>query len=141
MNLNRQESYLHRERRKFPRLKDNVFIFYRLEGSRKIIENVTKDLSAGGLMFETDKLVSTSATLELEVYMPLNFDKTIISSIFIGARIVWTDEIKEGSSLKGSNKYKAGVELVQVRKEDKIRIIDYVNRKISIVISTSGENT
>ena len=56
-----------REKRKLPRVKDNIFIFCKLKGDYKVIEGITKDISEMGLGFGSDKFVPPATVMEMEI--------------------------------------------------------------------------
>ena len=64
------------ERRKFPRLKDNIFILGVLKANHAAeFKAFTRDISGGGLMFETDRDIPAGSELELEIYQPSDSGK------------------------------------------------------------------
>lgn len=119
------------ERRKLPRLKDNIFIFGKL-GSNPIEEfkAISKDISAGGLMFEVEKDIPKESKLELEIYQPGNQDKTIFFSIHILARVAWIKRLERENLEQGENKYRAGIEFLEIKQEDRQRVTKFINESI-----------
>lgn len=115
------------ERRRFPRIKDNFFIFGNLRSaSIEDFKAFTKDISAGGLMFETEREIPEASKLELEIYQPLARDKRIIFSIPVMAKIIWTRKIEKDNFEVGENKYRIGIEFSEIREEDRQKITQYV---------------
>jgi len=117
------------ERRKFSRIKDNIFIFCKLKPDYKVIEWITKDISEVGLRFESDKFVPPSTLMEMEIYQPLDCLKSRIVSIYALANVVWVKEIKKGSRYKGSNRYIGGVKFTKISKQDRGIIVNYMEEK------------
>ncbi|MEA3347006.1 MAG: PilZ domain-containing protein, partial [Candidatus Auribacterota bacterium] len=60
------------DKRKCSRVKDNIFIRYLLgSGSYPRARAVTSDISAGGLMFETEESIIPGTELKVEIYQPI----------------------------------------------------------------------
>lgn len=112
------------ERRKYPRLKDNIFISYRLKS--KIFKAISQDISGGGLMFEADRKIPLGADLELEIYQPANSFKTLIFVIPVLVKVTWRKKIKYGFLEMGENEYKVGVSFSRMSEDNRKRIIKYV---------------
>lgn len=120
------------ERRKFPRIKDNIFILGNLGSNpREALKAFTKDISAGGLMFENERDISKEMKLELEIYQPMDRDKRVIFSVPVLAKVVWTREIEKENFVEGENRYKTGIEFSEIKEEDRKIIATYVERSIS----------
>lgn len=119
------------ERRKFSRIKDNIFIFCKWKPDYRVIEWITKDISEMGLRFESDKFVPPSTFMEMEIYQPLNYLKSRIVSIYVLANVVWVKEIKKGGRYKGSNRYIAGAKFTKISKQDRSIIANYVKERFN----------
>lgn len=120
------------ERRKYPRLKDNVFIFGDLTSNpTEEFKAFTEDISAGGLMFETERDIPQDTRLDLEIYQPRDGRKSMIFSIPALARVVWIREIEKNNFEDGENKYRVGIEFSQIKEENKQKIIKYVEKNKS----------
>lgn len=118
------------ERRKYPRLKDNVFIFGNLtSSSTEEFKVITRDISAGGLMFELERDIPKESELELEIYQPGNRDKTIFFSIHSLARVAWIKRL-EGNLEQGENKYRMGIEFLEIKQEDRQRVAKFISESI-----------
>ena len=119
------------EKRKFPRLKDNNFILCFLETNHDVgFEAITCDVSAGGLMFETERYISKKSGLKLEVYQPTDRHKNTLFCIPALARVSWTRKIAKDNCKEGENKYRMGVEFLEIKEEDRARIAKYVQENI-----------
>jgi len=127
------------ERRTFPRIEDNIFIFINLSPSSNNLnitstrrfKSFTKNISAGGLMFDTEEsIVEEGKGLEMEIYQPLKPDKTLVYSMSVLANVIWIKKIEKEHFKNGENKYQVGVEFLEIREQDRQRIIKYVNRCI-----------
>ncbi|MFB0527465.1 MAG: PilZ domain-containing protein, partial [bacterium] len=119
-----------RERRKFSRIGDNIFIFCKLKPDYRVIEWITKDISEMGLSFGSDKFVSPSTFVEMEIYQPLDYLKSKIVSIYVLANVVWVKEIRKVNRCKGSNRYIGGVKFTKISKQDRGIIVNYVNERL-----------
>lgn len=120
------------ERRKFSRFRDNIFIFGNLRSSpTEKFKAFTEDISAGGLMFETERDVPKMSELELEIYQPLDCEKRVIFSISLLAKVKWTRIIEKDNFQQGENKHRVGIEFSELKEEDRKIIAKYVERKIS----------
>lgn len=120
------------ERRNYSRFRDNIFIFgnLRLSPTEKF-KAFTEDISAGGLMFETERDVSKMSEVELEIYQPMDSDKKVIFSIPVLARGVWIRKIEKENFEDGENKYRVGIEFLEIKEEDRKIITTYVQRRRS----------
>ena len=120
------------ERRKYKRLKDNIFIFgsLRLSPSEEF-KAFTRDISTGGLMFERERDIPNQGELELEMYQPMDCDKRVIFSIPILTEVKWTRKIEKDNFEQGENKYRVGVEFLEIEEGDRKIIATYVERKTS----------
>ena len=93
-----------------------------------VFKAFTKNIGAGGLMFETERnIIEKDNKLEMEIYQPLKSDKTIVYSMSVLANVIWTKKIEKENFENGENKYQVGVEFLEIREQDRQRIIKYVN--------------
>jgi len=91
----------------------------------------TRNISAGGLMFETERnIFKESDELELEIYQPLSRDKTMIFSIPALAKVIWTRKIEKKHFEKGENKYRIGIGFLEIEAEHRQKIAKYVKESI-----------
>jgi len=119
------------EKRKFPRLKENMFILCSLPlSSSDEFKAITCDIGGGGLMFETERNISRESKLELELYQPIICSKNIIFSIPVLAKVVWKKEIEKDNFEQGENRYRIGIEFLEIKEEDRKRITKYVEEGI-----------
>lgn len=120
------------EKRKYHRLKDNVFIFGDLTSSpSEEFKAFTEDISAGGLMFKTERDILKDTRLSLEIYQPRDGRKSMIFSIPVLARVAWIREIEKDNFEDGENKYRVGIEFSEIKEEDRQKIIKYVEENKS----------
>lgn len=120
------------ERRKFPRLKDDIFVFCRSEPTYSDeFKAITCDISGGGLMFETERDITPGSKLELEIYQPTKCSKSMICSVPVLGKVIWMKRIEKASFEKGENKYNLGVEFIEIEKEDREKIANYIEERVS----------
>ncbi len=130
--MNTEDEYSGLERRKLPRIRDNIFIIGDLRSSPgEKFKALTRDISAGGLMFETERDISKDTKVELEICQPMNRDKTMIFCIPVLGKIRRVREIDKDNFEPGENKYKVGVEFSEIKEEDRQKIIKYVEENSS----------
>lgn len=126
-----RDEYPGAEKRRFSRLKDNIFALCHLSSDSGVEEFkvITEDISAGGLMFETEISIPQESRLNLEIYQPVNRDKTMIFCIPVFTKVAWVREIDKDNFESGENRYRAGIEFLEIKEEDKNRILEYIIRK------------
>lgn len=122
----------HLEGRKFIRLKDHVFIFCDLgsnfsDGSKTITQNI----SGGGAMLETERQIRPGREFKLEIYQPTGRSRKMIFSIPVLAKVVWNRKIEKTSFEEGENKYRMGLKFLDIKDEDRQRIVKYVKESVS----------
>lgn len=114
------------ERRKFPRIKDNIFILGNSSlRPKEKFKVFTKNICAGGLNFETDRSISQGEILDIDLYQPVDCLKNVIFSISANVKVIWTAEISE-SHFDEENRYEVGAQFVEIDDEDRRRIAKYV---------------
>lgn len=123
-----KDEILKMEKRRYPRLNDNIFISY--QSGAKVFKAITRNISGGGLMFEAEKKIQAGAVLDMEIYQPANSFKTLIFVTPVSVKVRWIKKIKYGFLETGENEYKIGVEFDNIRSEDRKKIEQYVNTNI-----------
>lgn len=96
------------ERRRFVRTEEPVKALIILDGEKLELE--TNNLSAVGVNFESPKKFDISKELDLVLYLPPD-----LNAIHIRGRVVWCRK----TSLEDFAPHQVGVELLEVREEDK----------------------
>ncbi|MFH1837116.1 MAG: PilZ domain-containing protein [Candidatus Omnitrophota bacterium] len=87
------------------------------DGSNCKGENsITKDLSLGGMSFRTDNFIPMANRLIVEISLP---EKT--KSIKAISKIAWIKKSRSG------NGYETGNQFLEMSKEDKDSVADYIN--------------
>lgn len=118
------------ERRKFPRFKDDIFILCSLLPDSKEFEAVTSNISANGLMFETEEDILPGNKIAIEIYQPINKNKDIIISMSVLARVAWAKEIQKDKFEQGENKYRLGIQFEEIEGKSMQLISDYVEKNV-----------
>lgn len=120
------------KRRGYHRLKENIFIFCRQSsGSWGEFKAITSDIGGGGLMFETERDISAGEALELEIYQPDDCQENTIVSIPVLAKIAWKKQIEKENFQQGENRYRIGIEFLEIEEGDRKMIAQYVKEKTS----------
>ncbi|HDZ28171.1 MAG TPA: PilZ domain-containing protein [Candidatus Aminicenantes bacterium] len=122
--------YAGQEKRKFPRIENPFFISYRLEDDNSfgISKAIGENISGGGLMFEKENSFHSCSILYLEIYLQSDPTEDTIYSTPTKAKVVWVNRKENVSKEPGSNKYQVGIEFIEIKTEDRERIIEYAER-------------
>lgn len=122
------------ERRRFRRLNDRIFILCQLMKKKDmdVIKGFSNDISASGLCFETDRVISPQAIFSLEIYQPLRRSKEELTAVSALAKVKWVTQMDIVSKYEGSNKYRVGVEFVEIDNRERKAIAEYVQDKLNI---------
>lgn len=113
-----------KERRKFTRIKDNIFVFFQSIEDDKTFETITKDISQAGLMFTTSNFIPNNNKLRLEICQPLNYNKDTLFAIAAKAQIVWIKPMQE------NDEYLVGAKITKMNKKNQNRLISYINTRL-----------
>lgn len=107
------------EKRKALRLNMSVPVEYKKlrESSEAKKGSVTKDLSVGGVRFITDEFLAFTARMILDIALPL--PERPISAL---AKVAWIRKLAAG------NKYEIGNQFLEMSKDDKNRLSNYLNK-------------
>ena len=111
------------ERRKFPRLKTELFVRYKIinppdEG----LEGRTRNIGGGGICLVTREKIKPGTMLAMEIKFPY-----AVNPVLIKGRTVWTGESSLGLSPAGHVQYDNGVEFLEITEENRQQIIEHVN--------------
>lgn len=121
------------EQRKFPRIKEHIFAHcqFMKRKDTNIIKGFTNNISAGGLMFETDKRIFPRDVFNLEIYQPARQWRRKLIAIPILAKVKRVTKISPVNKQKGANKYRVGVEFIEVDNSQRKAIAEYVKEKLN----------
>jgi c-di-GMP-binding flagellar brake protein YcgR len=96
----------------------------------RIVKAFTRDISAGGLCFETEQPITARTVLSLEIYQPLRKPEGRILSIPVQAKVKWVISTNTATRYQGSNKYRLGVEFVKIGGRERKEIAGYVKDEL-----------
>lgn len=106
------------ERRRFQRVDSNVPLRYRnLRTTTVPLGSLTKNISEGGISFNTGEFISLACRLVVEITLP-----TAPKPIKAISKVAW---IRKASS---DDQYELGNQFLEISKEDRALITDYVTR-------------
>lgn len=106
------------ERRRFQRISSNLPVRYRnLRTATVPMGSLTKDISEGGIRFKTNEFISLACRLVIEVTLP-----TVPKPIKAISKVAWIRKVSSG------DQYELGNQFLEISKEDRAMITDYVNR-------------
>ncbi|MDD5496157.1 MAG: PilZ domain-containing protein [Candidatus Omnitrophica bacterium] len=107
------------ERRRYQRVVSSLPVQYKnlrsAEGTKA--GSLTKDIGAGGVRFNTDEFISLACRLVLEITIP-----TLSRPIKAISKVAWIKKIPT------SDKYELGNQFLEMTKEDRAHITDFVSR-------------
>jgi c-di-GMP-binding flagellar brake protein YcgR len=106
------------ERRKFRRSETNLPVSYKNLRSAGMaqISSMTRDISEGGARFKTSEFISLACRLVLEISVP-----TSTKPIKAISKVAWIKKLPAGDH------YEIGNHFLEITKEDRSRIMEYVN--------------
>lgn len=110
------------ERRRFQRMESNLPVKYRnLKMAAAPTGSLTKDIGEGGIRFKTTEFISLACRLVVEITIP-----TVQRPIKAISKVAW---IKRSPT---NDQYELGNQFLEISKEDRAAITDYVNRLSNI---------
>lgn len=120
-----------KEKRRFKRIEESIFILlqFRERKGLTLIKGFANNISAGGLMFETDRSMPCVKHFILEIYQPQGESQDEIISITTLAKVKWAKRIDTADRFDGSNKFKIGMEFIKIDDKARKMIADYVQTK------------
>ena len=106
------------EKRRFQRMDSNLPLRYKnIKTATVPMGSLTKDISEGGIRFKTNEFISLACRLVVEVTLP-----TVQRPIKAISKVAWIRKLSSGEQ------YELGNQFLEISKEDKGLITDYVNR-------------
>jgi len=109
------------DKRKFKRTDSNLPVQYR--NLRKVgvspLGSVTRNLSEGGICFKSNEFISLACRLVVELSLP-NVTKPVKAI----SKVAWIRKIPS------SDQYELGNQFLEITKEDKAHILNFVNQTI-----------
>lgn len=106
------------ERRRFQRIDSHLPVRYRnLKTTTVPSDSLTNDISEGGIRFNTGEFISLACRLVVEITIP-----TVQRPIKAISKVAWIRKTSSG------DEYELGNQFLEISKEDRALITDYVNR-------------
>ena len=106
------------EKRRFQRMDSNLPLRYKnIRTATVPIGSLTKDISEGGIRFKTNEFISLACRLVVEITLP-----TVQRPIKAISQVAWIRKLSSG------DQYELGNQFLEISKEDRSLITDYVSR-------------
>ncbi len=96
-----------------------------------IIKRFTKNISAGGLMFESDGPLPRQDIFILDIYQPSIQSGQEFISITALAKVKWVTPIDFTKEYEGIDKFKVGMEFLKLDDRDRSTIAKYAQTKLN----------
>ena len=106
------------EKRRFQRIDSDLPVRYKnIKTATVPVGSLTKDISEGGIRFKTNEFISLACRLVVEITLP-----TVQRPIKAISKVAWIRKLSSG------DQYELGNQFLEISKEDKGLITDYVSR-------------
>ena len=106
------------EKRRFQRIDSSLPLRYKnIKTATVPMGSLTKDISEGGIRFKTNEFISLACRLVVEVTLP-----TVPRPIKAISKVAWIRKLSSGEQ------YELGTQFLEISKEDRRFITDYVSR-------------
>ena len=106
------------EKRRFQRMDSNLPLRYKnLKTATVPMGSVTRDIGEGGIRFKTKEFISLACRLVVEVTLP-----TVPKPVKAISKVAWIRKLSSGEQ------YELGNQFLEISKEDKALITDYMSR-------------
>ena len=106
------------EKRRFERIDSNLPLRYKnIKTATVPMGSLTKDISEGGVSFKTGEFISLACRLVVEITLP-----TAQRPIKAISKVAWIRKLSSGEQ------YELGNQFLEISKEDRSIITDYVSR-------------
>jgi c-di-GMP-binding flagellar brake protein YcgR len=106
------------EKRRFQRIDSNLPLRYKnIKTGTVPMGSLTRDISEGGIRFKTNEFISLACRLVVEITLP-----TMQRPVKAISKVAWIRKLSSGE------KYELGNQFLEISKEDKGIITDYVSR-------------
>lgn len=123
-------NYSGEERRSYPRAQYDLALQYRIlnKNYSQATGVLAKDISAGGMKFVSSNFLPVFTLLRIELLL-----ESDIHSISLTARVAWTEKLPYNEN------YLIGVEFLNIKNEDRVKINSFVNAKIVKHVSSNSD--
>jgi c-di-GMP-binding flagellar brake protein YcgR len=106
------------EKRRFRRIDSNLPLRYKnIKTATVPMGSLTKDISEGGISFKTNEFISLACRLVVEITLP-----TVQRPIKAISKVAWIRKLSSGEQ------YELGNQFLEISKDDRSLITDYVSR-------------
>ena len=106
------------EKRRFQRMDSSLPLKYKnLKTATIPMESITKDIGEGGIRFKTSEFISLACRLVVEITLPM-----VPKPIKAISKVAWIRKLSSGEQ------YELGNQFLDISKEDKALIVDYMGR-------------
>ncbi len=106
------------EKRRFRRIDSNLPLRYKnIKTAAVPMGSLTKDISEGGISFKTNEFISLACRLVVEITLP-----TAQRPVKAISKVAWIRKLSSGEQ------YELGNQFLEISKEDRNLITDYVSR-------------
>ena len=95
------------ERRRYPRAKEEAGLLYQKPKGSEIEDSITKDISGGGVCFETEIYVPPATVMEIQINKPIGGLRATLP-MRINAKVIWIRQAETG-------RYKMGLEFIDIK--------------------------
>jgi c-di-GMP-binding flagellar brake protein YcgR len=113
------------DKRRFKRIDSNLQVHYKnlRQAGELPIGSLTRNLSEGGVCFQTSKFISLACRLVLEISIP-NSPKPVKAI----SKVAWIRKVPS------SDQYELGNQFLEITREDKASIINFVNESLKATL-------
>lgn len=121
---NKVENFVNVEdKRRYKRVAAGVPIRYKnLRAAAELpVGAISRNLSEGGICFHTNKFISLACRLVVEISIP-----TSLRPVKAISKVAWIRRIPS------TDQYELGNQFLEINKEDKANILDFVNQSLSV---------
>ncbi len=118
------------EKRKHPRLDIRIPLTYKeLRATSPVSKGaLTKNLSVGGVKFHSDRFISLSCRMVVEINLP-----SISKPLRAISKVAWIRKLQAGGD------YEIGNQFLDMRKDDRSLITDFIKKAIILSHTTTPD--
>ena len=118
------------ECRRWPRVEEERLMTCRSKSHQEETIYFTRNISGGGLMFESPEALFPDTRLELGFYAPMDCERQTMSHMRVGAQVRWVSEIPDVFGYEGINRYRIGVAFDEIDPQDRACLEEYVKKRL-----------
>ncbi len=110
------------DRRKYPRAKEEARLLYQEPKGLQVENSVTKNISGGGVCFETEIYVPPATVMEIQINKPIAGLRATLP-MRINAKVIWIRQAETG-------KYKIGLKFIAIKEVHREEIAKNVQEQL-----------